>query len=115
MVRSLPRRQIGGGWITILRGRIRIELWCFRKSRIYCDMPFLDAAKNYVNSLKAGSTERLVLEFLLKNGVGHKNTQPWSTIENHLQKNGIFVRQQTFQQGLLKRSRSGDVFIGSND
>jgi hypothetical protein len=78
-------------------------------------MPFLDAAKKHVNSLTPGSTERLILEFLLKNGVGHQNAQPWSVIETYLKKNGVFIRQQTSQQGLLKQSRSGDFFIGSND
>jgi len=34
-------------------------------------MPFIDAAKNHVKSLRPGSAERLILEFLLANGTGH--------------------------------------------
>ena len=78
-------------------------------------MAFVDTAKQHVNNLPQGSAERLILEFLIENGVGHLNAQPWSAIESHLKTNGISIRQQTFQQGLLKRSRAGDLFIGSND
>jgi hypothetical protein len=78
-------------------------------------MPFIHDAKNYAQTLTPGSTERLILDYLLENGVGRHNAQPWSAIETHLEKRGKTIRQQTFQQGLLKKSRECSLFIGSND
>jgi len=78
-------------------------------------MPFLNAAQIYIQQLPAGSADRLIMEFLLQNAVGRHNSQPWSALDAHLQRHDIQIRQQTFQQGLLKRSREGEVFIGSND
>lgn len=78
-------------------------------------MPFLDTARVHVQRLPAGSVERRILEFLLENGVGRHNAQTWPTIDHHLRRHGHTVRQQTFQQGLLKQSREASVFIGSND
>lgn len=57
----------------------------------------------------------MILEFLIKNATGRHNAQPWSALEAHLTHHGVTIRQQTFQQGLLKRSREGQLFIGSND
>ncbi len=78
-------------------------------------MAFLDSAQKYVSTLQSGSKERFILEFLLNNAVGRYNAQPWPAIEKHLKLKGIEIRQQTFQQGLLKQSRTGEIFIGSND
>jgi hypothetical protein len=78
-------------------------------------MPFLDSVRQRINQYAPGSAERLILEFLLQHGVGRHNAQPWGTIEAHLQGQGLQVRLQTFQQGLLKESREGDMYIGSND
>jgi hypothetical protein len=78
-------------------------------------MPFLDEAKLHVQKLPVGSVERCILAFLLANAVGRHNAVTWPTIEKHLQRHGHSIRQQTFQQGLLKQSREGSVFIGSND
>jgi hypothetical protein len=75
----------------------------------------LTAAQTYVQKLQPGSTERVILEFLLEKAVGRHNSQPWSALDAQLQKQGISIRQQTFQQGLLKSSRGAEVFIGSND
>jgi hypothetical protein len=78
-------------------------------------MPFLNSAQAYTQQLPAGSVERVLMEFLLQNAVGRHNSQPWSALDAHLQQHGHTIRQQTFQQGLLKRSREGEIFIGSND
>jgi predicted RNA-binding protein YlxR (DUF448 family) len=78
-------------------------------------MPFLSAAQSHVQTLQPGSADRLILEFLLQNAVGRHNAQPWSAVDTHLNNHGVSIRQQTFQQGLLKKSREGEVFIGSND
>lgn len=55
------------------------------------------------------------MDFLLSNAVGRNNAQPWSAIEEYLEKHGHHVRQQSFQQKLLKQSREGELFIGSCD
>lgn len=78
-------------------------------------MPFIDAARALVGGLPAGDTMRIVLEYLLHHGVGRANARPWSNIEDHLNAHGIFMSQTQFQQTILKETRSGDVFIGSND
>jgi hypothetical protein len=78
-------------------------------------MPFLSEAQKYVQTLQPGSAERLILEFLLQNAVGRYNSQPWPALEKYLRRHQVSIRQQTFQQGLLKKSREGPVFIGSND
>lgn len=78
-------------------------------------MPFLSAAQGHVQKLQPGSTDRLILEFLLQNAVGRQNAQPWSALDTHLRQHGVSIRQQSFQQGLLKKSREGQLFIGSND
>ena len=78
-------------------------------------MPFLNAAQIYIQQLPACSADRLIMEFLLQNAVGRHNSQPWGALDAYLSQHDIHIRQQTFQQGLLKRSREGKVFIGSND
>jgi hypothetical protein len=78
-------------------------------------MPFLSAVQSHVQTLPPGSTDRLILEFLLENAVGRRNAQPWSALDTCLKRHGVSIRQQTFQQGLLKKSREGQLFIGSND
>jgi len=50
-------------------------------------MAFVDTAKQTINKLPQDSAERLILESLLKKGVGHLNAQPWSAIESHLKAN----------------------------
>jgi hypothetical protein len=78
-------------------------------------MPFSDEAKIQVQRLPIGSVERCILQFLLANALGRHNAVTWPTIKRHLERHGHSSRQQTFQQGLLKQSREGSVFIGSND
>lgn len=78
-------------------------------------MPFLESIRQRVATYPPGSAERLILDYLLQNAVGRADARPWSAIEAHLQQHGLEVRLQTFQQGLLKNSREGDMYIGSND
>lgn len=77
-------------------------------------MPFLQTIQQRVAGYPVGSPERVILEFLLQNGVGRANAQPWQVIERHLRRHGFDWRVQTFQQGLLKDSREGEMYIGSN-
>jgi hypothetical protein len=78
-------------------------------------MSFVNSAIHRASVLPAADEERIVLEFLIANGVGRSNAQPWRVIQEHLKKHGVSMQQQRFQQGILKRTRENDVFIGSND
>lgn len=78
-------------------------------------MPFITEINNWINAYEAGSPERVILEFLRDNAVGRANAKPWSAIHAELDRHGYDWRLQKFQQGLLKASREGDLYIGSND
>ena len=78
-------------------------------------MPFLSSVQESVIHYTEGTPERIILDYLLAHGVGRANAQPWSAIEAELSRYGFEWRLQTFQQGLLKASREGDMYIGSND
>jgi|GEM_PF-1629526 len=78
-------------------------------------MPFIDAIHQSLGHYPAGTPERIILDFLLANGVGRANAQPWASISAELNRHGFDWRLQKFQQGLLKVSREGDMYIGSND
>jgi len=78
-------------------------------------MQFVYAARAMVRRLPRNDRTRLVLEYMLQNAVGRANAQPWSNIKNHLNAYGISMSKTQFQQTVLKKTRSGDIFIGSND
>ena len=78
-------------------------------------MPFADSARAAVQNLNAGYPMRVVLEYLLNHGLGRANAHPWADIEAHWAAQGIRISQTQFQQGILAETRSGDIFIGSND
>ena len=78
-------------------------------------MQLVDAARALVQQLSPNDKTRLVLEYLLQHAVGRANAQPWSSIEDHLNTHGISMSQIQFQQTILAETRSGDIFIGSND
>ncbi|TSA40781.1 MAG: hypothetical protein D4R57_01445 [Verrucomicrobiales bacterium] len=78
-------------------------------------MAFLKSANEEINRLQNGTPKKLVLEYLRDNAVGYANAKPWGDIEAHLDGKGVRMSQTKFQQTILKESRSGDVFIGSND
>jgi hypothetical protein len=78
-------------------------------------MPFVDAARATVPKLPTSDPLRIVLEYLLKHGIGSHNAKPWSKIEEELDDHGIKMTQTEFQQTVLKDTRAGDIFIGAND
>lgn len=78
-------------------------------------MPFVDSARAAVQNLNAVDPMWVVLEYLLNHGLGRANAHPWADIEAHLAAQGIQMSQTQFQQGILADTRSGDIFIGSND
>lgn len=78
-------------------------------------MSFLPAAKALLSSMKPGKPRYEILCYLINNAVGSLNAKSWDEIENHLKSKKLSCRKQTFQQGLLKDSREGESFIGSND
>jgi len=78
-------------------------------------MPFLASAEALVAQLRPRDPMRVLLQYLLENAVGHANAKPWSAIERHFIATNIQMNKEQFQQSLLKASREGDIFIGSND
>jgi hypothetical protein len=78
-------------------------------------MPFVESARAAAGQLPRENQTRVVLDYLLQHGVGRGNARPWPQIEAHLNANGIFITREVFQQTILAESRSGDIFIGSND
>ena len=78
-------------------------------------MSFLPAVSARIAALPPTEPERIFLEFMEVNAVGRANSKAWSIIESHLHTRGIILNQRQFQQGILKRTREGNVYIGSND
>ncbi len=80
-------------------------------------MPFYTACKKLAESLPAGDVNRAILDYLLAQGVGIENIQSWPKIEAHLQAScppqEKIPSKESFQTGLLKRTREGEEFIGS--
>lgn len=77
-------------------------------------MPFAKQAHNTASGLGPREPLRVVLEFLIKEAMGHTNAKPWVTIRKHLADHGIQMTKGQFQQTILKRTRSGEIFIGSS-
>jgi hypothetical protein len=78
-------------------------------------MPFVDSARAAVQQFALGHPTRVVLEYLLENALGRHQARPWSEIGAHLNEHGIAMTREQFQQTILAETRSGDIFIGSND
>mgnify|MGYP007051750980 CR=1 FL=1 len=78
-------------------------------------MPFLETADTRIEMLPRRDPERIVLQFLRNHAVGHASAKPWRVLSAHLERRGIYMTQQAFQQGILKRTRESNIFIGSND
>jgi len=78
-------------------------------------MLFTDSVKREIESLPEGNVNRIILEYLLHNAVGSESAKSWKLIERHLKKCNVMISKSSFQQGLLKQTREGDIFIGSND
>src|SRR6266853_848262 len=78
-------------------------------------MPFVKAARTVVQKLPTTDPLRIVLEYLLKHGIGSHNAKPWGELQEELDDHGIKMTQTKFQQTVLKDTRAGEIFIGSND
>ena len=78
-------------------------------------MPFVDAARAAVDALPNTDPTGIVLQFLLDNAVGRENAVPWPRVRQHLLDNGRALSKNAFQQGILKQTREGVVFIGSSN
>lgn len=75
---------------------------------------FFEAFDEFVESTQS-QTERLILLYLWLYAMGSANAKPWAWIAEWLAGKGHRMTKQCFQQGLLKRSREGRLFIGSTD
>ncbi len=78
-------------------------------------MPFVAAAKAKIRQLPANDPTRIVLEFMLKHAVGIQNAKSWRMLSDELEDHAIHMTREQFQQTILKSTREGDIFIGSND
>ena len=76
-------------------------------------MSFLPAVQREIARRNINDEVRVTLEYLLANGVGHRNAKTLETIVDHLQTRGLAMNNTQFQQGVLAHSRSADYFIGS--
>lgn len=78
-------------------------------------MSLLNAVYAKILSLDEGTRDRLVLEFLFNNAVGHEKAVSGKKIVEHLESNGIVATKNDIQNGIVKESRSeeADFFIGS--
>jgi len=77
-------------------------------------MNFIEAAEELLAKLPVGY-DYVILSYLLREAVGVANAKPWTSISRHLlEVHQVKLRPQTFQEGLLKKSREGPAFIGSD-
>lgn len=75
---------------------------------------FVAAAATQAKLLEPGSTDRIILEYLLENAVGEKNAKSWKPIHRHLRKHNVSISKNKFQTNLLQRSRRSTFYIGSS-
>lgn len=78
-------------------------------------MAFVNSAATTIGTLSPGHPERVVLEYLLQHARGRLNARPWAEIETQLSMLNVHLTREQFQQGILASTRSGEIFIGSND
>ena len=78
-------------------------------------MKTIQATQQELLNPKLKKWERLILEFLLDKAIGRANAKTWDAISRKLVGAGWDIRKNSFQNGLLKRSRESDFFIGSTD
>lgn len=77
---------------------------------------FIAAAQRELETLDPHDPDRIILAYLLRNAIGLANAKTWPKIQEHLREHRITnFRCQAFQNGLLRRSREGDFYIGSTD
>ena len=63
--------------------------------------------------LTPGTSDYAILEFLLNSAVGVENAKTWKQISEHLDEFGLKIPKNSFQNGLLQRSRRNPFYIGS--
>lgn len=73
----------------------------------------LPAARAERFALHSESDEARILDFLIRTSVGHENAKPWSAIAKWLNEPTFRMGKNGFQNGLLRRSRLSDFWIGS--
>jgi hypothetical protein len=78
-------------------------------------MAFVNAVAEEIADLRADNPFRICLEYLQREGRGRVNSKPFAEIQAELATHGIEMTREQFQQTLLKRTRGGDIFIGSTD
>jgi hypothetical protein len=75
-------------------------------------MNFAKAIDEWIDSEKNHTVNHAILCYLKRHALGSQNAKSWKEITAAL---GISMSKNSFQQGLLKNSRNGNLFIGSND
>jgi hypothetical protein len=75
-------------------------------------MNFSKAIDEWIEAEEHNPINRSILKFLRSHCMGSQNAKSWRVITGAL---GLSISKNTFQQGLLKKSRNGNLFIGSND
>lgn len=75
-------------------------------------MSFLPAVRREISQRGPRDPVRVVLEFLLENGVGRSNSVSWARIDDALKTSGITMSKPEFQQSVLAESRRNKYFIG---
>lgn len=78
-------------------------------------MPFANEARIVAAALPANDPLKVVLEYLLLNGVGRSNAIPVDGILQELANHGTTISAVEFQQTILKDTRGGDIFIASSN
>jgi hypothetical protein len=75
-------------------------------------MTFSKALDAWILSEEDHPVNHAILCYLKEHAMGSSNAKSWNKISSAL---GLTISKNTFQQGLLKKSREGNLFIGSND
>jgi len=78
-------------------------------------MPFSNSIAQEIAGLDQRDPYRILLENMRLEALGRNNSKAFGVIEAELAQRGVNVTQTQFQQTLLKKSRGGQVFIGSTD
>lgn len=79
-------------------------------------MQIIKAALREMENERNSYYEREILGYLLVHAVGRENAKTWDVISEEVRRSiGISHTKNHFQNGLLKRSRESDFFIGSTD
>lgn len=78
-------------------------------------MAFIKSVANEIAGLRPNDPYCVCLQYLDQKGRGRTQARTWKEIRAELARHNIEMTREEFQQTLLKRTRGGDIFIGSND